>query len=44
MENIKSVRPSYGMHPCFLKKIIGKKAKKKLQKGERLKINLVEKL
>ena len=39
--NIKSVRPSYGIHPKFLFKIIGKKSKKNLSAGDRLKIEYV---
>jgi len=42
MKNIKSVRPSYGLHPKYLHKIIGKKSNKNLKKGERLKISLVQ--
>lgn len=32
-ENIKSIRPGYGMHPKFLPVIIGKQATKDLKKG-----------
>lgn len=35
-ENIRSIRPGYGMHPKYLTKIIGKRAKKDLSKGEPL--------
>ena len=35
--NVKSVRPFYGMHPKFLSKVIGKKTKKNLYAGDRLK-------
>ncbi len=35
-ENIRSVRPGYGMPPKYLKDILGKKAKKDLKFGERL--------
>ncbi|MCD4757556.1 MAG: pseudaminic acid synthase [Arcobacteraceae bacterium] len=35
-ENIKSVRPSYGMHPKYLHDIIGGKAKKDYKLGDRL--------
>lgn len=34
-ENIKSVRPGYGMHPKYLKDILGKKASKNYLFGER---------
>lgn len=35
-DNIKSVRPSYGLHPKYLKDILGKKAKKDYKFGDRL--------
>ena len=36
-ENIKSVRPSFGMHPKYLKDVLGKRSSKDYQFGERLK-------
>jgi len=41
-ENIKSVRPSFGLHPKFFKKIIGKKSKRDLKYGTRLKMSLIK--
>ncbi|MGJ0331797.1 pseudaminic acid synthase [Aliarcobacter cryaerophilus] len=35
-KNIKSVRPFYGLHPKYLKDILGKKAKKNYKFGDRL--------
>ena len=35
-DNIKSVRPSFGLHPKYLKKIIGKKAKKNMKFADRV--------
>ena len=35
-ENIKSVRPGYGMHPKYLKDILGKEAPRDYKFGERL--------
>lgn len=35
-ENIKSVRPSYGLHPKYLKDILGKKAKRDYKFADRL--------
>ena len=35
-ENIKSVRPGYGLHPKHLKNILGREAKKEYSFGERL--------
>ncbi len=34
-ENIRSVRPSFGMHPKYLKDILGKVAKRNYEFGER---------
>ena len=36
LENIKSVRPFYGLHPKYLKDILGKKAKKDYKYADRL--------
>jgi pseudaminic acid synthase len=35
-ENVKSIRPGYGLHPKYLPQVLGKKACKDLQKGDRL--------
>ncbi len=35
-ENIRSIRPGFGLHPRYLKDIIGKKAKQDIQKGTAL--------
>jgi len=37
--NIKSVRPSYGLHPKYLNNILGKKADKDYEFGDRLDTN-----
>lgn len=36
LENIKSVRPGYGLHPKYLNDILGKKANKNYKLGDRL--------
>jgi len=36
-ENIKSIRPGYGLSPKYLNDILGKKAKQKIKKGEPIK-------
>ncbi len=36
-KNIKSVRPSLGLHPKFFEKLIGKEAKEDIKKGEPIK-------
>jgi len=41
-KNIKSVRPAFGLHPKFLKKVLGKKSKTNLYVGERLKLSNVK--
>ena len=35
-ENIKSIRPGFGLHPKYLKQLLGKKAKKEYKFGDRL--------
>lgn len=35
-ENIRSIRPGYGLHPKYLKDVLGKRAKENLCFGERL--------
>jgi pseudaminic acid synthase len=34
-ENVKSIRPGFGLHPLFLPEILGKKINRDLEKGER---------
>ena len=41
-QNIKSVRPAFGLHPKFLKKVLGKKSKTNQYVGERLKLSNVK--
>jgi len=38
-ENIKSVRPGFGLHPKYLNEVLGKKAKRDLKFGDRLEKN-----
>ncbi|MGM0534244.1 MAG: N-acetylneuraminate synthase family protein, partial [Campylobacterota bacterium] len=35
-DNIKSVRPGYGLHPKYLEEILGQKADRQYQPGDRL--------
>ena len=35
-ENVRSIRPGFGLHPKFLKELLGKKILKNLEKGDRL--------
>lgn len=41
-KNIKSVRPSFGLHPKYLVKILGKKSNKDLKIGDRVKLSLIK--
>ena len=41
-ENIRSIRPGYGLHPRYLKEVIGKCAKENLSFGDRLRKEDVE--
>ena len=39
--NVRSIRPGYGLHPKYLVKIIGKKAKQKIKRGTPLKLIMI---
>ena len=41
-ENIKSVRPSYGLHPKYFFKILKKRCKKNMRRGERLTLSTIK--
>lgn len=41
-ENVRSVRPGYGLHPRFLQQVLGKKFTRDVQKGERMSLALVQ--
>ena len=41
-ENIRSIRPCYGLHPRYLKDILGKRATKNIKKGIPLSWELLE--
>lgn len=41
-ENVRSIRPGFGLHPKHLKDILGKKASKDLEHGERFSLDFVE--
>ncbi|SCG85843.1 pseudaminic acid synthase [Methanobacterium congolense] len=40
-ENLRSIRPGYGLHPKYLKDILGKKARKSIEKGTPLSWDLI---
>ena len=41
-ENVKSVRPNFGLHPNYFKRIIGKKAKKNMKFADRVSLKIVD--
>lgn len=41
-ENIRSIRPGYGLHPKFYNELLGKKAKSDLIKGTPLNIDIID--
>lgn len=41
-QNVRSVRPGYGLHPKYLNEILGKKVNRDLQKGERMSLEYVQ--
>ena len=41
-ENVRSVRPGYGLHPKYLKDIMGKKVNQALEMGTRFKLDYLE--
>ncbi len=41
--NVRSVRPGYGLHPKYLKDCLGKKVNRDLEKGERMKLEYIQK-
>lgn len=43
-ENVRSIRPGYGIKPKYLKDIIGKKVKKEIKRGEPLTTEIFEEL
>lgn len=42
-DNVKSIRPCYGIHPKYLDKFLGKKSLKTIKSGSRLKWSLIKK-
>lgn len=41
-KNVRSIRPGYGLHPKYLKEVLGKKARKDIERGTPLSWDLVE--
>lgn len=42
-KNVKSIRPGFGLHPKYLKEIIGEKVNKNVDKGTRFSLDLIDK-
>lgn len=42
-ENVRSIRPGFGLHPKFYKEVLGQRAKSDLKKGTRLELSLLRK-
>ena len=41
-QNVRSVRPGFGLHPKFLQQILGKKVVCDLNKGDRISMDFIE--
>jgi pseudaminic acid synthase len=40
-KNVRSIRPGFGLHPKYLKVILGKKVARDIEKGDRFEMNLI---
>lgn len=40
-ENVRSIRPGYGLHPKYFKEVLGKKFARNINKGEPLSLNMI---
>lgn len=41
-ENIRSIRPGFGLHPKYLKEVLGKRFAKDCERGERFELDMIE--
>lgn len=41
-DNIRSIRPGFGLHPKYYNEILGKKINRDMEKGDRFDLNLIE--
>lgn len=42
LQNLRSVRPGFGLHPKYMKSLLGKKVNKDLEAGERMQLSFIE--
>ena len=42
LENIRSIRPRFGLHPKYLSKVINRRAKINLKAGDPLKLSAIK--
>lgn len=42
MQNLRSVRPGFGLHPKYLKSLLGKKVNRDLTAGERMELSFID--
>jgi len=42
-ENVRSIRPGFGLHPKYLKQILGKKSNQDIEKGTRFSLDFIDK-
>ncbi len=40
-ENVRSIRPGYGLRPCYLKDVLGRQAAQEIQRGTPLSWELI---
>jgi len=41
-ENVRSIRPGYGLHPRYFKEVLGRRARRDIEKGTPLSWDLIE--
>jgi pseudaminic acid synthase len=42
-ENVRSIRPGFGLHPKYYSQVLGKTAKENIEKGTRFALNIIDK-
>ena len=41
-KNVASIRPGFGLHPKYLKQILGKKLNRDVEKGSRFSLDMID--